>query len=120
VQKLDRIAIVLSGICLVHCLAIPLALVVLPTLGGLLFESHELFHAFLLVLGMPISVVALVFGYRRHGHGNIVAVGTAGLCLMLLGIMHLFGDAGEVAATVAGALVLTAAHVMNMRKSLHH
>ena len=51
VLKLDRIAILLSGICLLHCLAIPLALVVLPALGSMLFDSHDVFHTFLLVIG---------------------------------------------------------------------
>jgi hypothetical protein len=116
--KLDRLAILLSGICLVHCLAIPVALILLPAFGGVLFESHELFHVFLLAIGVPVSILALWSGYRRHGDRACLVIGALGLGMMLLGITHAFGDTGEIAATVTGAVVLTVAHLLNMRLAL--
>jgi hypothetical protein len=38
--------------------------------------------------------------------------------MMLLGITHALGDTGEIAATVTGAVVLTVAHLLNMRLAL--
>ncbi|MDA1076658.1 MAG: MerC domain-containing protein [Proteobacteria bacterium] len=121
-MKLDRIAILLSGICLVHCLAIPILLIALPALGSLLFDSHSSFHWFLIVFGFPVSAVALWIGWRRHGELRPVVIGAAGLVLMVLGITHWFGDAGEISATVFGAVVLMIAHILNMRQSMsgHH
>jgi hypothetical protein len=116
--KFDRIAILLSGICLVHCLAIPILLIILPALGSLLFDSHSSFHWFLIVIGFPVSIVALLIGWRRHGEIAPVIAGVVGLMLMLVGISHWFGDVGEIAATVLGALVLMFAHIANMRQSM--
>jgi hypothetical protein len=53
-RYLDRIAISLSAICIVHCLAVPLVVAILPIavlgFGG---ESH--FHAVMLWLVVPAS-----------------------------------------------------------------
>ncbi len=116
--KLDRIAILLSGICLAHCLAIPITLLLLPAVGTLLFGSHEAFHWFLLAVGYPVSIVALLIGYRRHRAAAAIVLGSVGLLLMLLGVTHWFGDTGEIVATMIGAIALTAAHVQNVRQSM--
>lgn len=116
--KLDRIAILLSGICLAHCLAIPVTLLLLPAVGTLLFGTHEAFHWFLLAVGYPTSIIALLIGYRRHRAPGAIVLGSVGLSLMLLGVTHWLGDTGEIVATVMGAIVLTVAHIQNMRLAM--
>lgn len=46
-RPLDIIAISVSGLCVVHCLLTPLALLLFPILSGTLIASED-FHRFLL------------------------------------------------------------------------
>ena len=62
---LDRAAMWLSGLCLVHCLALPLAVLLTPTLSQWLEATETTTHWILFGIAIPISVIALVQGYRR-------------------------------------------------------
>lgn len=112
-QWLDGAAVTLSGLCLVHCLALPLIVAGLPFLAQ--FTNGHL-HAQLLVVVLPVSILALGLGYRRHRNSRIVTGGTAGMLLLVVGAtvahQHL-GLAADRAFTMAGALVLATAHFFN-------
>src|SRR5262245_66453587 len=72
-KYVDRVAIALSTICIVHCLAMPFVIALLPvaalTLGG---DGH--FHALMLWFVMPTSIVGLGLGVRVHRRLGIVVV----------------------------------------------
>ncbi len=110
---LDRVAVVLSGLCLVHCLALPVLLAALPFLGGFA-DSH--WHLPMLAIALPVSIVAIVIGYRRHGNRAIVAGAAVAMGLLVLGatLGHAWlGPAADRALTVAGSLALAAVHWQN-------
>ena len=54
----DRLAIALSSLCVIHCLATPLLLIILPSFGALFADSHELFHQIILFF-------VFLWGWRR-------------------------------------------------------
>lgn len=112
---LDRWAIVVSGLCVIHCLAIPLTLVLMPAFSTGLAEDQTLTHWLLLALALPISVMALWSGHRQHPSKLTLALGTSGLILLTLGVSHWLGEASEIPLTVAGGLGLIAAHWRNLR-----
>ncbi len=118
-RRLDRWAIWLSGACLVHCLAISVAILLLPTLAGLLVESETTVHWLFLAGAIPISAVALGSGFRHHRSVTRLAIGTAGLTLMFVGVSHLAGKALETPLTLSGVVLVVAAHVLNLRQTLH-
>ena len=60
---LDGAAVALSALCLIHCLALPIVVAGLPFLAQFA-EGH--LHLQMLVVVLPLSVVALGLGYRRH------------------------------------------------------
>ncbi len=70
----DRVAIALSTICIVHCLAMPFVIAVLPiaafTVGG---DGH--FHSLMLWFVVPTSVLGFGLGLRVHGRVDIVLMG---------------------------------------------
>lgn len=110
---LDRVAVVLSGLCLVHCLALPVAMAALPFMSGLA-DSH--WHLPMLGIALPISIVAIVIGYRRHGNRGIVAGAVLGIGLLAAGatVGHaVLGPLADRVLTVTGSLVLAAVHWMN-------
>ncbi|MFQ6005389.1 MAG: MerC domain-containing protein [Woeseia sp.] len=116
---LDRASIALSGICLMHCLALPLMIALMPILAQFR-EGH--FHVQLLVVVLPASVVAFMSGYRRHGSKGVIAWGVAGALLLVAGgtIAHdAYGIVADRALTICGALILAVAHYFNNRYSRH-
>lgn len=116
-QRLDRWAIGLSALCLVHCLAIPLTLLALPLFAHELISHQSLVHWLFLVLALPISAFALYTGYRRHRNRSVVVAGVIGISTMFVGVAHLAGVELELPLSTAGALCLVYAHVQNMRHS---
>ncbi len=118
-RTLDAIAVSLSGLCLVHCLVLPLALTLFPIFGSALVDD-ALFHAVLYAGVLPTSAIAFALGYRHHHDRSLIIVG--GLGLMILGMTavaghELFGHQGERWVTSLGGLVLATAHVINYRHS---
>ena len=78
--RLDRIAMGLSGLCLVHCLATAILLGLLASAGG--FLGSHVIHEVGLTLAMLLGSVALGRGILEHGFMMPSAVGGLGLGVM--------------------------------------
>jgi hypothetical protein len=108
---LDKAAIGLSGLCLVHCLVGSLLLAVFAITGDWL--GHEV-HVFGLALAIPLAVFALWRGVRNHRRYAVGVLGAIGLMLMA-GSLSLVHGGTEVALSMAGVVILAAAHFWNIR-----
>jgi hypothetical protein len=116
-RPLDRLAIALSGICVLHCLLTPALIISFPILAASSM-ADEAFHQALLWLVLPASMLALLLGCFRHKDGTVLVLGLAGLSVIMLTAMwghELFGEAGERFATVIGGITLTLGHLRNHR-----
>ena len=116
---LDRVAITLSGLCLVHCLLLPTFIVALPLLGQF-SETH--FHAQMLLVVVPVSLFAFGLAYRRHGSKAVIAWGIAGIAIMFIGgtVAHAnYGILADTALTMAGSIILATSHYFNNRLTGH-
>ena len=114
---LDRASIGLSVICVLHCFATPILLAFAPSLLALPV-ADEKFHAVLIFLILPASLVALTLGCRHHGDRSVVYWGCGGLVVLLgtLVLGHdLLGDAGEKIMTVFGSGLVVIGHTLNFR-----
>lgn len=114
-MRTDIIGLILSAVCLVHCLMLPVALVAAPALAVWLGETETTLHWVLFAVALGVSGWALLVGYRRHGVRLVVTVGGAGLTVMAVAAAHLFGASMEAALTLVGAAILAYAHVVNLR-----
>jgi hypothetical protein len=112
---MDLAGLMLSGACLVHCLALPVALLAAPAVAVWLGETETTVHWLLFAIAAVVSGSALYGGFRHHGVALVVAVGAAGLAVMAVAAAHLFGAATEAYLTLLGAAVVAAAHVVNLR-----
>ena len=117
-KYLDRVAIALSTICIVHCLAMPLLIAVLPVaalaIGG---DGH--FHSLMLWFVVPTSVLGFGLGLRVHRRIDIVAMGAAAIAALAAAALwgHSAWDPSlEVTANVAASSTLAAAHWRNFRE----
>jgi hypothetical protein len=110
-KRLDRIAMGLSGLCLVHCVATAILLGVLASAGGLL--GQPIIHEVGLTLAMIIGAVALGRGVREHGFILPAMVGLIGLSTM--GYALTLPEGGyEPIFTMAGVLMLAFGHRLNV------
>ncbi len=109
-HRLDRLAIGLSGLCLVHCLATAVILGLLASAGGLL-GGHWI-HEIGLTLAMLLGAVALGRGVIEHGFMMPSAVGGLGLGVMA-GALSLPHGGGEELFTVVGVGILALGHHLN-------
>lgn len=116
-ERLDGFAITASALCLVHCLALPVALTVIPALGAS-WVADERLHLWLLALVLPSSALALGLGCRRHRSLAVAGTGLAGLALLAAAALAagpLWGAAAERGLTVIAATLVAAAHIGNFR-----
>ena len=111
-DRLDRTGILLSGLCVVHCVA-GLVLVSALGLGGEAFLAPEI-HEIGLALAIVIGVVTLGIGVSRHGQLWPLVIGTAGIALMTGGLLVGHGPA-EALLTIAGVALVAIAHWRNIR-----
>ena len=114
--RLDRIAVGLSGLCAVHCVATAVLLGVVASAGGLL--GKPIIHEVGLTLAMILGGVALGRGIREHGFVLPSAVGVAGLAIMAFA-MTLHESGYEPVVTILGVSVLALGHRLNIMAKLH-
>lgn len=114
---LDHVAIGLSGLCAVHCVATTVLLALMSAAGGMLLDP--IFHEVGLVLAIGLGAVALGRGALHHGYLMPVAMGGFGLGMMA-GAMTLPHDSSGAEAmwTVIGVGLLAFGHDLNRRA--HH
>lgn len=112
---IDRAAIALSGLCLVHCLASAVLLAVLASAGGLLLSP--VIHEVGLVMAILLGIVALGRGIVQHGFMMPAAVGGLGLGVMA-GALTLPHSGMEVVYTIVGVAILALGHDLNRRATI--
>ena len=109
---LDKSAMTLSGLCLVHCLAGSLLLTMFAASGG--WFGHNV-HLVGLAVALPLAAVALWRGVAVHGRHGVALLGAAGIGLMAASLAIVHGGNGEILLSIAGVSLLAAAHWWNLR-----
>ena len=78
--RLDRFGVVLSALCVVHCVS-GLVLVTVLGLSGSVLLSPRI-HEVGLAAAIVIGGIGLGFGVARHGRRDVALLGVGGLALM--------------------------------------
>jgi len=110
-SRLDRLAMGISGLCLVHCLGTAVLLGLISAAGTTL--GAPWIHEVGLTLAMILGSFALGRGILEHGFMMPSAIGGLGLGVMA-GALTLPHDGTEAAYTVAGVLILALGHRLNV------
>lgn len=113
--NIDKVAIGLSTVCTVHCLLLPIILVMLPALSTNII-GDEIFHQWLLIAVIPTSLIALTMGCRQHKNLSVMIFGLLGLAILIPTAFfghELLGEAGEKIASVLGAAFIALGHIRN-------
>ena len=117
----DLLGITLSLTCLVHCLALPLLILLAPALGTWI-AMPEWVHAAILMLALPAATFAMKDGWRRHGRVAPSLLAAAGIVLLAAGLAAHEGwiafadpETADQLLTSLGAVTLATAHLLNWR-----
>ena len=111
-HRIDRMAIGLSGLCMVHCVATTVLLAMLASAGGML--GAPWIHEVGLTLAMLFGAFALGRGIWDHGFMMPSAVGGLGLGVMA-GALSLGHGQTEALYTIVGVAILALGHDLNQR-----
>lgn len=111
-QRLDRVGIVLSALCAVHCVT-TIVLVSAMGLGGSFLMSPEI-HRIGLVVATLVAAVAIGWGALRHRVAAPFVIAMTGLSFMggALAAPHGYKEA---VLTILGVALVSLGHVMNVR-----
>ena len=112
-DRLDRVGVVLSCLCLVHCV---LGLVLVAGLGaGATFLLDPAIHKAGLLLATIVAGVAIGIGAIRHRRAAPFVVAMTGLSFMggALAVGHGYEEA---VLTIIGVILVATGHILNLRK----
>ena len=118
---LDSCAVGISAICAVHCLALPVLLLVFPLLGSSLI-TDELFHVLVLWVILPTSALAVLLGRARHPDRTVLLWVVSGMVILVIGALWAHDHAEAwVDRTFAliGGLILALGHIRNYHLCRH-
>lgn len=122
----DRFAIALSGICAIHCIALPIVASLIPLLTTTMNHGNSLhefwFHQFILIFILPVSVFALITGYRCHQQLAPMLIGGIGLVILVITALfaevsisqQIIPQSGETILTILGGIIHAAGHIGNV------
>ncbi|MGI9290859.1 MAG: MerC domain-containing protein [Gammaproteobacteria bacterium] len=121
-KVLDLCAVAISAICAIHCLALPILLVVFPLLVGSVFEDEH-FHELILWIIVPTSVIAVAAARYRHPDTKVLLWVGSGMLILLIAAFWAHDHAPhwvDITLNTIGGLVLAIGHIRNLRVSRHH
>ena len=110
----DHMGMSTATVCLVHCLATPLLLSLLPMLGWL--AEEETVHQYLVAFAIVAALAALLPGFLVHRRWKVIVYGGIGLA-SISGATFIvgpqFGEYAELFLSVIGGICLFVAHMNN-------
>ena len=113
--RADRVGIVVSAACFVHCILTPIVLSV-SAVSAHYLPSEERVHRTLAVSVAVIGGFAIITGYRKHRRSRVLLLISCGLLLIFGGAYwgdRLPSHSSEVIVTMMGSCLMISAHLIN-------
>ena len=87
-QFSDKLSICLSLCCILHCIALPAVILMIPSFASL-WINNEKVHVILVLFAVPISLFAMAKSLRVHHNYKCISLAVIGLSLLVGAIfMH--------------------------------
>ena len=87
-QFSDKLSICLSLCCILHCIALPVIILMIPSIASL-WINNEKIHVILVLFAVPISLFAMAKSLRIHHNYKCISLAVIGLSLLVSAIfMH--------------------------------
>ena len=112
-----------SGICVIHCILLPVFVLAFPVFGRHYEELEGFWHTAFIGGSVGFFVLAFSMGYKHHKNWQPLALGFIGC--VFLGLSYFAEDSLhgplEVICVVAGGLLLMGGHFWNHHcRQCHH
>ena len=117
ILSLDRLGMCACFICMVHCLAVPLLLII-GLESALAWVEQEWIEHTLLFSSLVIGLMAFWGGFRKHKQHYIPILFVAGFLLLLNGEGVVNTTLGII-LSVSGASLIAYAHIQNLKWKAH-
>jgi len=113
-NRLDRVGMLLSGLCALHCVAGIVLVAVLGLGGGILLDP--IIHRVGLALAVIVAAVAIGLGALRHRRAAPIVVALIGLGFMggALVVPH---GVQEAVMTIVGVCLVALGHILNLHRA---
>jgi len=79
----DRMGVIASILCAIHCGVAPILLLLLPTFGKI--WAHPASHALVAIFIVPLAVYSIRKGYKKHQRRKVVVFAGVGIFFVLVG-----------------------------------
>ena len=129
-QSLDRVGIILSGLCVIHCMATPFLVFFSPWLAS--FFDSKWSHLGIFIFIVPVAYFTFYRFYKNHKNKKPMVLGTIGILLLGLSLLspghewsvgheHIHSDNNEhfnyvdTIINVIGSIILMAGHWLNIK-----
>ena len=113
----DKASITLSMACMIHCLLMPSFLILTSGFFALSIDN-ELIHKAFLIIVLPVSLYALITGYRNHRILSYFYIGTLGLWILIFAVFFgegVLGEFAEKSLTLLGSIIVASVHYKNYK-----
>lgn len=109
----DRVGVVASTLCVIHCLVSPVVALLLP----IVVATEGLTHRVLALAVVSFALLAFVPGYKQHREVTVLVLGVLGIGLIWTAVLlpeTLGGETVETILTMSGGITMVAAHFRNI------
>ena len=111
----DKISICLSVCCILHCIALPIIILIIPSFASFWINDEKI-HLYLVLLAIPISLFTMIKSFKLHTSYKCMSLAGVGLLLLISAIyMHDLGEMFEKSFTILVATILSMGHFLNIR-----
>jgi len=120
VGLMDIAGVCASTLCTVHCILLPLLVLILPVLAKPLLK-HDWVHIGLAGFVFTFCLMAFIPGYLKHRDARLLWLGGLGITLVFFAtfVARQWGEVVEASVITAGNTVIIFCHLLN-RKLLAH
>lgn len=112
VARFDLFAVGISALCVIHCVALPVLVAIVPVIAQA--AENELVHKVIVLAAVPVSLRVIWKTTPLDGNKLFVGVVFAGLALLLSAAFIEAMSAYEQPITIAGASLLSSAHIWHL------
>ena len=81
-QFSDKLSMCLSVCCILHCIALPFLILLIPSIASL-WINDESVHVVLVLLAIPISLFAMSVSLKKHHNYKCIVLAIIGLALLV-------------------------------------
>lgn len=106
----DKLAVTFSMVCVLHCFFTPSFIILTSTVLSV-SVNNGFIHLAILLAATPISLFALILGYKNHKIFSVLLIGMMGLFTLIFAL--LLGESGEKLMTLMGSILVSYSHFRN-------